>query len=69
MPRTRRQQLGLSPKTNMRLFKCDDQVGRVSIASSQSIMPCSEDSFISSGVNNLNNQGDGSSFSQPLDID
>ena len=35
----------------MRLFKCEDQVGRKSILSNQSIIPCSEDSFISSGVN------------------
>ena len=36
----------------MRLFRCDEKVGRKSIISNQSIVPCSEeDSFVESGVN------------------
>ena len=38
----------------MRLFKIESQVGRKSILSNQSILPCSEESsFISTGVNHI----------------
>lgn len=48
----------------MRLFKCDDQVGRKSMLSNSSIVPCSEeDSFVSSGVKNCDPQGH--SFTDP----
>ena len=46
MPHKMRQQLGLTPKTNMRLFKCDNQPQKKSMLSNASIAPCSEESFV-----------------------
>lgn len=46
MPHKMRQQLGLTPKTNMRLFKCDHQPLKKSMISNASIAPCSEESFV-----------------------
>ena len=46
MPHKIRQQLGLTPKTNMRLFKCEHQPLKKSMVSSASIAPCSEESFV-----------------------
>lgn len=46
MPFKLRQQLGLTPKTNMRLFKCDSQPMKKSVLSNASIAPCSEESFV-----------------------
>jgi len=46
MPFQLRQQLGLTPKTNMRLFKCESQPMKKSVLSNASIAPCSEESFV-----------------------